>query len=340
MSFQPARHTKLEKADILEMTVKHLQTIQRQQMVMAVSTDPSVVHKFKSGFADCAEEVNRYITQLEGLDIPVKQRLMNHLNSCVSGLEHLHPFNFGNGFGSNIAPQISINHSHQPTSIPLTQDVNNNGRIQMGGVQFIPSRLPTGELALVMPNSSSLPFFPSTANFTAPASNNLDLTPTFPRVSAFNAVTKSRTAGSSPPLSPISSISSMGEDSSPPNDYNNSITTPPLQVHSHQSMLNVFPTPPSGGSIGANSSFTCVASAIPSVSSLQQPHISSTTETPKNANQGPNLRDLYFLNKKRPYSANPLDALPEIKMVKLEESDQSKNMNDDPNSNDSMWRPW
>lgn len=321
------------------MTVKHLQTIQRQQMVMAVSTDPSVVHKFKSGFADCAEEVNRYITQLEGLDIPVKQRLMNHLNSCVSGLEHLHPFNFGNGFGSNITPQIPIIHPHQSNAIPLTQDVNNNGRIQMGGVQFIPSRLPTGELALVMPNSSSLPFFPSTTNFTVPSNNNLDLSSNFPRVSAFNTVTKSRPPGSSPPLSPISSISSMGEDSSPPNDYNTSITTPPLQVHSHQAMINAFPTPPSGGSIG-NNSFNYVPSVLPSVSSLQQPHISSTTETPKNATYGPNFRDLYFLNKKRPYVADPSDSTPDVKMVKLEESDRNKNINEDQNSNDSMWRPW
>lgn len=316
----------MEKADILEMTVKHLQTIQRHQMVMSVSTDPSVVHKFKSGFADCAEEVNRYITQLEGLDIPIKQRLMNHLNNCVSGLDHLHSFNFGNGFGSPLTSQTAV--SRQSPNISLAQDINNNGRIQMGGVQFIPSRLATGELALVMPNSNSLPFFPTNTNLTPPFNNTLDFNSTYPRVSAFNAVTKSRHTGSSPPLSPISSISSMGEDSSPSNEYNTSITTPPLQFQKQQSLLNVFPTPPSGGSIGYNSSFKCMTSSIPSGSSLQQPHISSTTETPKN-NQ-------YYETRKRTYPTDETISMPEYKMVKLEESDP--NRNDDQNEN--MWRPW
>lgn len=325
---QPARHTKLEKADILEMTVQHLQRIQRQQLVMAVSSDPTVVHKFKSGFADCAEEVNRYISKMEGLDIPVKQRLMSHLNNCVTGLETLNPFNFNNGFSSTVSSQIPSSIHHQPTSIPLQQDVNNNGRIQMGGVQFIPSRLPTGELALVMPNSSSLPFFP-TSNFNT--TNTVDLTPSYPRVSAFNAVTKSRNInGTSPPLSPISSISSMGDDSSPPNDYN-TITTPPLQLQSTQTMMSAFPTPPSGGSFKISlpsQSYTTQSST------LQQPFISSTTETPKNSSC---LRDIHFVNKKRPYPVDQGDSSPDSKMVKVEIPDQRP---DEQNGNDNMWRPW
>lgn len=43
---------------------------------------------------------------------------------------------------------------------PVSQEINNNSRIQLGGLQFIPSRLNTGELALIMPNSGTLPCFP------------------------------------------------------------------------------------------------------------------------------------------------------------------------------------
>ncbi|OQV22528.1 hypothetical protein BV898_03702 [Hypsibius exemplaris] len=51
---RPVRvNSKLEKADILEMTVKHLQTMQPQQMAQAVSHDPTVLSKFKSGFTEC-----------------------------------------------------------------------------------------------------------------------------------------------------------------------------------------------------------------------------------------------------------------------------------------------
>ena len=39
------------------MTVKHLQNVQRQQLSQAVSADPHTLHKFKSGFNECASEV-------------------------------------------------------------------------------------------------------------------------------------------------------------------------------------------------------------------------------------------------------------------------------------------
>uniref|UniRef100_A0A1A9W0W2 BHLH domain-containing protein n=1 Tax=Glossina brevipalpis TaxID=37001 RepID=A0A1A9W0W2_9MUSC len=167
MKKDPARHTKLEKADILEMTVKHLQSVQRQQLNMAIQTDPTVIHKFKTGFMECADEVNRYINQLEGVDAAVKQRLNNHLNGCVTNLEQIGSMSqFTNGYRSAAAPNsygFVGTLGSLPTTLPLTnslfsalpQDLNNNqaAAIQMGGVQLIPSRLPSGEFALIMPNS-------------------------------------------------------------------------------------------------------------------------------------------------------------------------------------------
>ncbi|XP_023941875.1 NADPH oxidase activator-like [Bicyclus anynana] len=85
----PARHSKLEKADILELTVKHLQTLQRQQLAAAIAADPAVLHRFKSGFGDCAVEVKRYLSRLASVPTGLRYRLGNHLNSCMSGMEHL-----------------------------------------------------------------------------------------------------------------------------------------------------------------------------------------------------------------------------------------------------------
>ncbi|TMW46897.1 hypothetical protein DOY81_008024, partial [Sarcophaga bullata] len=172
MKKDPARHTKLEKADILEMTVKHLQSVQRQQLNMALQTDPTVIHKFKTGFMECAEEVNRYVSQLEGVDETVRQRLNNHLNNCATGLEQIGSMtNFSNGYRSGAASILplhpnTINNNSLPLTLPsngalfpsLTQDLNNNsanGAIQMGGVQLIPSRLPSGEFALIVPNTNT-----------------------------------------------------------------------------------------------------------------------------------------------------------------------------------------
>ncbi|KAM3957556.1 uncharacterized protein ACR2FA_000562 [Aphomia sociella] len=87
----PTRHSKLEKADILELTVKHLQTLQRQQLAAAIAADPAVLHRFKAGFGDCAVEVRRYLSRLASVPTGLRHRLGNHLNSCINGIEHIHP---------------------------------------------------------------------------------------------------------------------------------------------------------------------------------------------------------------------------------------------------------
>lgn len=61
MRKDPARHSKLEKADILELTVRHLQNIQRNQLAVAMATDPTVLYRFKNGFSECASEVSSHI---------------------------------------------------------------------------------------------------------------------------------------------------------------------------------------------------------------------------------------------------------------------------------------
>ncbi|XP_060803305.1 uncharacterized protein LOC106137899 [Amyelois transitella] len=87
----PARHSKLEKADILELTVKHLQKLQRQQLAAAIAADPAVLHRFKAGFGDCAVEVRRYLSRLASVPTGLRHRLGNHLNSCIDGIQRLHP---------------------------------------------------------------------------------------------------------------------------------------------------------------------------------------------------------------------------------------------------------
>lgn len=154
---KPARHSKLEKADILEMAVKHLQNVQRQQLAIAMATDPSVLRKFKSGFNECATEIDRFVTQAEGVDTGLKERMRSHLTKCINGIEQVAHFNFP-GFSS--LPFVSSNvftqnQNNEPSS--NIGDQNNNARIQMPqSIQLIPSRLPSGEIALVLPNPNNL----------------------------------------------------------------------------------------------------------------------------------------------------------------------------------------
>ncbi len=329
------------------MTVKHLQTIQRNQIAIAVQNDPTVIHKFKAGFSDCTDEVSRYISRMEGVDSGVKSRLLSHLNNCVgvqqpqqitpyTHLTAANSYRSANILGSSATGSIA---SILPNSVsmPLSQDVNNNGRIQVGGMQLIPSRLPTGELALVMPNSSNLPYFPS-SNF--PPQNQIEVNVTVPRISAFNSVTKSHTKrlSNSPPLSPTSSITSCDESM---NATEYQTVTPPLQSSSN--FVNIFPTPPSGGSIELT--------LKPSTITLQQPHVTSTSELVKtkplsvitNTNSNRTF-DIHYVNKKRPYPMDLSDDYNQnpLKLFKNEDPERKQNAANEKQDlgGGDMWRPW
>ncbi|XP_011868661.1 PREDICTED: protein hairy-like [Vollenhovia emeryi] len=202
----PTRHSKLEKADILEMTVKHIQTMQRQQLNAAVSNDPVVLTKFRSGFSECATEVSRYVSRLENVDPTIKQRLVSHLNSCVSHLQQMAPFysQYMPYMPERLYPEVKVGFQ----SDFQNGDENNNGsaRIQIPNgerIQLIPSRLPTGELAFLVPQSAGIsanfPFFPPATDSSARIGQS----------SAFTAVHRPHT----PLLSPSTSTSSYGDES-------------------------------------------------------------------------------------------------------------------------------
>lgn len=71
--------------------MKHLQKLQRQQFAAAIASDPAVLQRFKSGFGDCAVEVRRYLSRLASVPTGLRHRIGNHLNSCVSGMDRMHP---------------------------------------------------------------------------------------------------------------------------------------------------------------------------------------------------------------------------------------------------------
>lgn len=81
--------TKLEKADVLELTVRHLHKLRERQ---ALGLTPAVsaatyADKFRAGFTHCAAEVSRYLATSTGLDVTVGQRLLSHLGRCVHQVE-------------------------------------------------------------------------------------------------------------------------------------------------------------------------------------------------------------------------------------------------------------
>ncbi|KAK9878644.1 hypothetical protein WA026_023094 [Henosepilachna vigintioctopunctata] len=197
----PSRHSKLEKADILEMAVKHLQSIQRQQLAIAMATDPTVVRKFKAGFNDCAEELDKCLNQIEGVGNSVKQGLSSHLRKCITGIEQVAHLNFpdqskmpflGN---TNV---LGLAYNQESIDSSSVGDPNNNPYFRIPqGLQLVPERLRPGELTLLLSNVTN-------SNNIVNATSNHTHIKERQRPSAFATVIPSALSSKllSPPLSP------------------------------------------------------------------------------------------------------------------------------------------
>lgn len=254
------------------MTVKHLQALQRQQLAAAVAADPTVYHKFKNGFSECATEVNQYIGNVDEVENGVKHRLAAHLNGCVNGLQQTQAMSFPLGQSSTIPLTISQGTTGVSIQTGSPGDVNNNqnARVQVpAGIQLIPSRLPTGELALLVPNSTNIPFFSNSmlGNSNYPSSTeNIQRNP-----SAFTSVRPSKPSDTykmklSPPPSPASSTMSYEEQ--PQDSFSRPRTPSPKEISIS------FPTPPGPSAFKPN--------LKQDISPPQQFQVSSTSISPEN----------------------------------------------------------
>ena len=88
--------SKLEKADILELTVRHLHKLQQAQRLMPTAAslrNPlEEVHRFQAGYSSCAQEAASFLLQSPGVDVAVSQRLLSHLTSTSTLAAAQSPF--------------------------------------------------------------------------------------------------------------------------------------------------------------------------------------------------------------------------------------------------------
>lgn len=79
--------SKLEKADILELTVRHLHGLKRQHQLV-LPQDQGYTDRFRAGFTQCAQEVSQFLTApSEVADPTAGRKLLQHLGACVRQLE-------------------------------------------------------------------------------------------------------------------------------------------------------------------------------------------------------------------------------------------------------------
>jgi len=76
---------RLEKADILELTVRHLQKLQQQHNKLVKSQQMlGDDERFRNGFAHCAQEVSRVLATTRGVDIQLGSSIMIHLGHSLN----------------------------------------------------------------------------------------------------------------------------------------------------------------------------------------------------------------------------------------------------------------
>ncbi|XP_073319349.1 hairy/enhancer-of-split related with YRPW motif protein 1 [Pagrus major] len=127
-AFEKQGSAKLEKAEILQMTVDHLKMLHAAGGKGYFDAHALAMDYRGLGFRECLAETARYLSIIEGLDStdPLRLRLVSHLNNYASqreahsGLSHLA---WGSAFGSPPAhlthPLLLQHQQHQHQHQPL-----------------------------------------------------------------------------------------------------------------------------------------------------------------------------------------------------------------------------
>ncbi|KDR23061.1 enhancer of split mbeta protein-like isoform X2 [Zootermopsis nevadensis] len=93
--------SKLEKADILELTVRYLHKLRRQQRLSANPVTDA--DRFRAGFTHCATEVSRCLAATPGVDVKLGTKLMTHLGHRLNDMDKMSPLSVQVGLPSNPA---------------------------------------------------------------------------------------------------------------------------------------------------------------------------------------------------------------------------------------------
>lgn len=119
--------------------------MQRQQAAISQATDATIATKFKAGFSECANEVGRF----PGMEPQVKRRLLQHLSNCMNGEQQQQQ-------------HVQVHILPSPPSSPEQDSMSHVTATSNGyyltngagsGVQLIPTKLPNGNIAFVLPQS-------------------------------------------------------------------------------------------------------------------------------------------------------------------------------------------
>lgn len=74
---------KMENAEVLEMTVKRVESILQNKAKEADSVSREANERFAAGYIQCMHEVHTFVSSCPGIDATIAADLLNHLLECM-----------------------------------------------------------------------------------------------------------------------------------------------------------------------------------------------------------------------------------------------------------------
>nr|AAG23291.1 transcription factor Her-8a [Danio rerio] len=159
--------SKLEKADVLEITVQHMENLQRghgQGGSNSPGTGFESRQRYSSGYIQCMHEVHNLLLSCPGMDKTLGARLLNHL---LKSLPHISTEPSGTSSAGTSSP-LPLSPTQSPINLPSS--------LQPHALHLSPSPPSSPTHSLVRPREQFSP--PSSPSPQSPAS----LPPFFPGV--------------------------------------------------------------------------------------------------------------------------------------------------------------
>lgn len=109
----PSRHARMEKADILELTVDYLKEMKNFKVKKDGDCEKGEpLTKYKAGFQECAAEIACFMNKAQNVDNNVKKSIITHLGSCMENVKFV---------------SVKGKTGTQPTDINDKQELDYNG---------------------------------------------------------------------------------------------------------------------------------------------------------------------------------------------------------------------
>lgn len=199
--FQPLRYARLEKADILEMVVKHLKDMKKRRQAVVNAMEPILFRSFKMGFMDCSRAAIDFINEIESPGNKKKQIVDHITQECMKTFQSQCPppsFNQHHEIAFS-----NVNPSDQFMPFPLLSN-SFDGEMEWPSLEERLGFSPIGKSSFLLPDIKPLPeLTPST------------LLKNEPRSSAFIVVNRPSNNQDSSLQSPSTSGTSLTVDEAP-----------------------------------------------------------------------------------------------------------------------------